>query len=170
MTDTFCLLNRIGDIPKPLERQRGGREHAALPSYTSVFHIVRTLSAEAGFLEQCTTKEKSFESLRVATSHTLGVPSQRRRRMLRGTYCVKKPFGVQQFSPLSTTMPSLSLVTISFGNKYNFEATNMLNPTSASTSYPSNSPKMPMIDTTSSPSLSINGTKETPAERTCCCR
>ena len=40
-------------------------------------------------------------------------------------YCVKKPFGVQHFSPLSTTMPSLSLVTMPPS-----ETTTTLNPPS----------------------------------------
>ena len=40
-------------------------------------------------------------------------------------YCVKKPFGVQQFPPLSTTMPSLSLVTMPPS-----ETTTTLNPPS----------------------------------------
>ena len=63
-----------------LERAAAGYLAGNTPLYhhtsrVTVFHIVRTLSAEcrAGFLEQCTTKEKSFESLRVATSHTLWV-------------------------------------------------------------------------------------------------
>ena len=41
------------------------------------------------------------------------------------TYCVKKSFGVQQFPPLSTNMPSLSLVALPPS-----ETTTTLNPPS----------------------------------------
>ena len=99
-------------------------------------------------------------------------------------YCVKKPFGmVQQFAPLSTSMPSLSLVTMPpsettttlnppspIPNKMNIDNKHAQPGLGITTSYPFNSPIMPLIDTTSSPSLSINGTKETSAGRTCCSR
>ena len=85
-------------------------------------------------------------------------------------------------SPLSTAIPSLSLVTIPPSEKTTTldppssmptkmiitTTTNIPNPAIAiaSPSSPSNSPIMPMIDTTPSPSASIDDTKETPTGQT----